>query len=160
MQFPDGFLHIYHRRGHQGTQAYQLDLVLYHGLYDFLRRYVLSKVDHIVAVIFQQYLHNVFADVVDIAFDRRQHNLILFDTRCGRFHTVQFCPHYFESGFSCIRAHQQLRKEEFPCFKILADAIQCGDQRFVDDRKRLFRQQFLFCGGVCALFQAADDRLS
>ena len=73
----DGGLHVGHGGGHQGRKTDQLGTGLAHGFHHALRRHITTQIQHIVTVVFEDDAHDVFADVVHIAFDGGNDDLAL-----------------------------------------------------------------------------------
>ena len=70
----DGFTHGGHRGGHQGAQAYQPRAGIPHGLQYARGRHILAQISHGKAVIQQEHLDDVLADIVYIALNGSQHH--------------------------------------------------------------------------------------
>ena len=62
VELPDGFLHVHDGGRHEGGEADEADVLSECGLHDGFRRHILSEVDDVVAVVFEQDLHDVFSD--------------------------------------------------------------------------------------------------
>ncbi len=104
----------------------------------FFRRHFDSQVHHVIAVVLENNFHQVFADVVDVAFDRRQDHLgAPFDIRLlhegfqvadGGLHRFRGLQHFGHDEFVVVEEPPHLRHP--------------GHQRSVDhiERRRAFRE--------------------
>lgn len=73
-------------------RAHELDLLFYCCINYNFRVNIFTEVDYIKAVVFKQYLNNVFPYVVNIALDGGYNYLILFlaAVRFGRYACLDF----------------------------------------------------------------------
>ena len=151
-QQADRILHAAHGGRHQSAQADDLDIVFNGGVHDDLRVHVLAEVDHLVAVVFEQHLDDVLADVVDVPLDGGEDDLLLLLLRqVGH----RFVDHR-ERRFGCFGAHQKLREEDAAVLKSFADLIESGDEHLVDQVHRGGAVRQCFTGLLrCHLFDAA-----
>ncbi len=70
MEGRNGLFHALEGGRHQGGQADQMHVLLPDGVHDRLHRHVAAQVDDLKAVVFEDDLHDVLADVVDVPLDR------------------------------------------------------------------------------------------
>ena len=78
-------------------------MAAYSFFYYCLRRNIFSKIDHIVAVVFQKNLYDVLSNVMDIAFDSCKDNgTFLFLGLSAACHGIF---DHFKGCFGCFRTH-------------------------------------------------------
>ena len=70
-------LHRRDRRRHQRRQPDQPDLLFNRNLHHACDRHVTPEVDDLISVVLKDDLDDVLADVMDVAFDRREDDLSL-----------------------------------------------------------------------------------
>ena len=110
------------------------------------RFHVAAQVDHGVAVVFQQDLDNILADVVDIPLDGGQNNGPLW----GGFPAWLGGKPVSDDLKRCLRRSRGLDKlgQEDPArLKVRTHLIQGGDEDIVHHRHAVHRLQELLGGG-------------
>ena len=135
MQLLDGLGHAGQRGGHQRRKAHQLCPGAAHGLHNLFRRHIAAQVRHVIAVIFQNDLHDVLADVVNVALDRGHHDLAA--ARPGLPGLGNGVLHHFKGALGSGRRLKQLRQEQRALFKACAHAVQRRNQHLVHQLQRL-----------------------
>ena len=117
-------------------------MFLHCRLYDGLRRNILAKIQHIIAVVFQKDLDDIFSNIMNISLYRCQDDgpLLLLLLSAG----IHLLFDYLKGALCCLCAHQKLRQEHGSLLKALSDHIQCRDDLAVDHIQCVLnRQQFL-----------------
>ena len=77
MQCLNGLFHRCDRRRHERRKPDQPNLLLDGDLYDTRDGHVAPKVDDLIAIVLEDYLYNIFADVVDVPLHRCEDDLAL-----------------------------------------------------------------------------------
>ena len=77
MQQLNGLGHGRNSGRHQGRQPGELNVMLDDAVGEDLRIHVATEVVHLVAVVLEQHLYDVFAYVVDVAFNRGNRDVSL-----------------------------------------------------------------------------------
>ena len=121
-----------------------------HGVHHRLHRHITAEVDHLKAVVFQNDLDDVLADIMHIALDSCQHDASLAGAALALFG---------DGGLDLLKGAlggagglQQLRQEESSLLVLHAHDIQRRDQGFIHHFQRLlFRQKRPGLGGGIAL---------
>ena len=109
-------------------------LALHGLLYDNLRRDIPAQVDDLITVIFQQNLHDVLADIMDVTFHRCQDDgSFLFPGLSASIHS---CLDDLKCGLGSLRAHKKLGQEHGALLKPLSHTVQGRYHLAVDDIKR------------------------
>ena len=128
-------------------------MVLLVGGYKVLRRHLDSQVDHLVAVVGQNDVHQVFADVVNVALDGGQDYL-------APDRAVQPVHVRFQAGdreFHGLGGLEHFGDDQLVGVELAAYLRHAGHQGPVDDVQRsAFQQRFIQVFGQ-ALFGAIDD---
>ena len=128
-----------------------------HSVHHRLHRNITAQVDHLKAVVFQNDLDDVLADVVHVALDGGQHDAALAGAALALLGNDVL--DLLKSALGSTRGLQQLRQEQRALLVLGAHDVQRRDQRFVHHFQRLlFGQQCLGLGGGIAL-QALFHRL-
>ena len=146
MQSFDGGLHVGHSGGHQRRKADQLGPGLAHGFDNALGRYIAAKVEHIVAVVFENDAHDIFADIMYIPLDGGDNDLALAALCLAG--SGDLCLDGFKGGLGSGGGLQQLRQKNGAFFKAIAHHVQRRDQRGVDNVQRVTHRQGGFGGGA------------
>ncbi|CFE39357.1 Uncharacterised protein [Mycobacterium tuberculosis] len=115
-----------------------------------------ADVDHFVAVVAQDDVDQVLADVVHVALDGGQHDASLARIVVRALH-VRF--QIRDGGFHYLRRLQHERQLHLAGAEELADRLHAGQQMFVDDLKRRLLRHRLVEIGVQAVALAVDDAL-
>ena len=129
MQQFNGLLHRAHGGRHEGRQAHETRARCLHTLEHGLGRHVAAQVVHSIAVVLEQHLHDVLADVVDVALHGGKHDvaLVLSGTRRhARLHGVE--AHLDRLG----RGHE-LGQEELAALELGTHLVEHGDEAAVND---------------------------
>ena len=116
----------------QAGKADGVGLMFAMGANQFLGRNFDAEVDHVVAVIFQNDLDEIFADVVDVALHRGEHYF-------GALFGVGFLHELFEmadGGFHGFGGLQNFGDDQLVVVEQPADFGHSGHQRAVDDVER------------------------
>ena len=108
--------------------------MLQRGLDNRLCRHIATQIIHFIAVVLHEHLHDVLADVVNIALHGREN------------HTAAFLPSGTAhralndlKGCLCrLGRHEKLRQEERPLFKALAHHIEGGNELLIHNVERRF----------------------
>ena len=128
-----------------------------HGVHHRLHRHITAQVDHLKAVVFQNDLDDVLADVVHVALDGGQHDAALAGAALAFLGNDILDLLKGALGSTC--GLQQLRQEQRALLVLCAHDVQRRDQCFVHHFQRLlFGQQCLGLGGSITL-QALFHRL-
>ena len=126
------------------------------GVNQILRRHLDAQVDDLIAVVGQDDVHQIFADVVDIPLDRRQEDLALAGRR-RPFHIRLQMGH---GELHRLRRLQHLGHNQLIGVELAAYFVHSGHQRPVNHCQRLPPLQgFLQILGQ-SLFAALDNRQS
>ena len=127
----NGTLHGRYGGGHQRRQSHQRGVIVLHRLEHRFLRHILAQVQHIKAVVLQQHLHDIFANIVNIAVHGGKHNFVgAFLLLAGG---AQLFLDHIKSRFGRVCAHQQLGQKYLILLKSVAHHIQCRDNMLVDD---------------------------
>ena len=160
MQSGDGFLHALEGGGHQGGKAYQMHILFAHGVHHRLHRHITAQVDHLKAVVFQDDLDDVLADVVHIALDGGQHDAALAGTALAFFGNGGL--DLLKGALGGAGRLQQLGQEQGALLVLRAHNVQRRDQRFVHHVQRLlcFQQGASLGSGIALqpLFHGLHQR--
>ncbi len=147
----DHLLRAFHQ---QARKADGVRLVFAMRANQFLGRHLDAEIDHVVAVVFQNDLDQILADVVHVALHRGQHHLgALFGV--GLFHELLEVAHRRLHRFGGL---QHFRDDQLVVVEQPAHFGHPGHQRAVDDVQR--RNTFLkFAIQIVdqAVFRAFDD---
>ena len=154
MELPDGFLHVHDGGRHEGGEADEADILPKRGLHDGFRRHVLAEVDDVVAVVFEQDLHDVLSDVVDVALHGREDDAALRLLRAASHGFL----HDGEGGLGGFRGHEELREEDGAFFEALTDDVECRHEVLVYDVERVPCEESLTRCVCCRFRHAAFDR--
>ena len=128
-----------------------------HSVHHRLHRHITAQVDHLKAVVFQNDLDDVLADVVHVALDGGQHDAALAGAALALLGNDVLDLLKSALGSTC--GLQQLRQEQRALLVLGTHDVQRRDQCFVHHFQRLlFGQQCLGLGGGIA-FQALFHRL-
>ena len=150
------FLH-HHRRLHQQPRhAHHVGALVLGYFEDGGDRLLDADVDHLVAVVGQDDVDEVLADVVHVALDGRQHDPALARVVVGLLHVRLQVRH---SGFHHLGGLQDERQLHLAGAEQFADGLHAGQQVLVDDlQRRLLRHRLVeVCFQPVAL--AVDDAL-
>ena len=136
----DHILHFQRRLHQEPAQADGIRFVLLRGFDDDVRRLLDPEIDHVEAVVGENDVDQVLADVVDVTFDRREHDRsflragLLFHLRFeighGRLHHAGRIEHRWELHFA--------RAEE------VADGFHAVEQHGVDQLERSVLRESIF----------------
>ena len=157
MQKLHGLLHGANRGGHQRRKPHQADTLLACHAQHFLRLDVAAKIDHAEAVVLQQHLDDVLADVVDVALHRghcdgvRPH-AVVGGIAHARLDDVE--PYLHRLG----RGHQ-LGKEKLPLVELLPHHIKCGNEHAVDQVERVMPLEQGLGRRAHRAFAAREDQM-
>ena len=124
--------HFIERRRDQAGQADDIHLFLFRGFEDFRRRHHDAEVDDLVVVAGQHHAHDVLADVVHVALDRRHENLALGAAASGLLRLDEGD----EPGhglFHDARALDHLRQEHLAGAEQVTDDVHAVHERAFDD---------------------------
>ena len=146
-------LHALERGGHQRRKPHHCDVLLNGGVDDELRVNVLAQIDHGVAVVVEQNLDDVLADVVDIALDRRHNDFALADALLSALAQVLF--DYVKARLRGVRALDKLGQEDFILLKIRAHFVECRNEHFVYNFHRVVIFEELFRRRSALVFKSA-----
>ena len=149
----DGVLHALEGRRHKGGKSDHCDILLYRRVDYELRVNVPSEVDDGVAVVVEQGLDDVLADVVNVALDCGENDLALAHARAARFGEVLL--YHLKARLSGVRALDKLRQEYLFVLKVRAYPVEGGDQLLVNDRHSVLCFEQLFCRRGAFVFQSA-----
>ena len=131
-QIGRGNHHLLRALHQQARKANGVRLMFAMRANQFLRRNLDSQIDHVVAVIFQNDFHQIFADVVNVAFHRREHHLgALF--RVGLFHELF---QMVDRRFHRFGGLQHFRNDQLVVVEQAAHFAHPRHQRAVNDVQR------------------------
>ena len=145
--------------------------MLFYGFHHRFGRHIFAQVHHMVPVVFPQHLNNIFANVMNVAFDYSQYDGVARRgvgaggvASCGcccvvlRSTPLHLLFDFVKSCFGCVRRHQQLGQEQCLFAKPFPYRVQRRNNKLIDDfqRRFLFFQQF-FRGNAALLHQAFYD---
>ena len=123
------FLHHAHGGGEQGGAADDLAALVDCGLHIGLGRHVGAQVDDFQALALHHHLHQVLADVVQIALHGADAHLAHGLHAClGHQRLEQRGAHVHGAG-----GHQHFRHEHFVVLELLADHAHAGQKALVQD---------------------------
>ncbi|OKK14717.1 hypothetical protein AMK16_29615, partial [Streptomyces sp. CB00455] len=153
VEFLEVLLHDHGRLHQQTRHPDHIGLVLLRGFQDRGDRLLDTDVDDVVAVVRQDDVDEVLADVVDVPADGRQHDGALavvvgllhvrFEERHGRLHD--------------LRRLQHERQLHLPGTEQLTDDLHALQQGVVDDRQRRPRPQGLGQVALQTVLLPVDD---
>ena len=148
--------HLFQRGRNQARKADDTGRVFPRGGENFICRDHHAEVDHLEAVAGQHHGDDVFADVMNIALHRRQHDAAL--ARAAAAQLFRFDErHQMRHGlFHHARRFHDLRQEHFARAEQIADRLHARHQRPFDDGQR--RQAFGFQPGA-QLFRVRDHEI-
>ena len=135
MQKLHRLLHGTDRGRHKRRKPHQADALLACHAQHLFRLDVAAKVDHAEAVVLQQHLDDVLADVVDIAFHRGDCDGVRPHAVVGRIAHVRL--DHVESHLHRLGGSHKLRKKELSLIELLPHHIKCGDEHAVDQVERV-----------------------
>ena len=127
--------HLVERRRDQARQADDVGLVVVGRLQDVLERHHDAEVDDLEVVALQDHAHDVLADVVDVALDRRHDDLALGPRRRGLL-GLDVGQQVGDRLLHHARALDHLRQEHLARAEEIADHVHAGHQRAFDDLDR------------------------
>lgn len=111
----------------------ELEMMLHYQVARYLRTHIVTGVINPVTIVFEQYLHDILADVVNVAPHGAQRNLSL-----GQY-TQRVLTEFDRVKARLYRLGRghELRKEEDALFNTIASLIERGDEYPVDGTKRI-----------------------
>ena len=119
--------HFIQRWGDQARKPDDIGIHFARGFEDFIRRHHDAKIDYLVVIALQHHADDVFTDVVNITFHRRQHNfpvgLALLFTGVDK---------WLKPGhrlFHNARGFHHLRQEHFSFAKQIAHHVHARHER-------------------------------
>ena len=127
--------HLVERRRDQARQADHVGAVVVGRLQDLLERHHDAEVDDLEVVALQDHAHDVLADVVDVALDRRHDDLALGPRRRGLL-GLDVGQQVGDRLLHDARALDHLRQEHLARAEEIADHVHAGHQRPFDDLDR------------------------
>ena len=155
-----GGLQILRRRDHhlrrldqQARQPDRVGAVLAERLDQFFGRHLDAEIDDAVAVVAENYLDQVFADVVNVALDGRENNLAL-GRALGLLH-VRF--EMRDRGLHRLGRLQNFGDDHLVGVEQAPDLVHALHQRAVDDFERAARRQRLVEVLDQAVLRAFED---
>lgn len=109
----------------------ELGMMFHNQVARYLRTHIVTGVIDPVTIVFEQYLHDILADVVNVAPHGAQRNLSL-----GQY-TQRVLTEFDRVKTRLYRLGRghELRKEEDALFNTIASLIESGDEYPVDGRK-------------------------
>ena len=116
----------------QSGKADRVGLVFVEGLHQLVGRHLDAQIDHLVAVVREDDLHQVLADIVHVALHRGQDHLAA-RLRFRALHELLEVAHGGLHGFGRL---QHLRHNQLIVVKQPADLVHAHHQRPVDDVER------------------------
>ena len=157
MELGDGLRHALEGGGHQGGQAHQGGLIFPGGLHHGGGVHVPAQVNDRVAVVFQQHLHDVLADVVDVPLDGGQHH----GAPAHRPPVLlgQGVPDHLKGGLGGPGGLDELGEEDLVLLKVGPHPVQGGDEDVVHNVHGLPGLQEGLGGGARLPLQAGEDDL-
>ena len=157
MEGRNGLFHALEGGGHQGGQADQMHVLLPDGVHDRLHRHVAAQVDDLKAVVFEDDLHDVLADVVDVPLDRGDDDAALALAGAALFGNGRL--DLLKGALGGAGRLQQLRQIKGALLVLVSHDVQRRDEGFVHQFQCFLRlQQGAGLGGGFAL-QALFHRL-
>ena len=97
-----------------------MSLVLQYSFHYCFYSYILTKVDNVITIIFQQYLNYIFTDIMDVTLNRSNNNSSTFFHSAAVSHPV---ADHLKSCLRSIGAHQKLRQKQIFFLKTISNKI-------------------------------------
>src|ERR1700677_1247584 len=135
LQFAGDMGHLIERRRNQATETNEIDILVAGGLQDFFAGHHHAQINNFVIIAGQHDAHDVFADVMDVAFDGGHEDFALGAPDAAgsfflRFHEGQQVGDGF---FHDARALDDLGQKHFARAEKVADHTHAGHERTFDD---------------------------
>ena len=157
MQKLHGLLHGADRGRHKRRQPHQADALLACRAQHLFRLDVAAKVDHAEAVVLQQHLDDVLADVVDIALHRGHCDGVRSHAVVGGIAHARL--DHVESHLHRLGRSHQLGKEELPFVELLPHHIKRGNEHAVDQVERVVTLQQRLGGRPHRALSTRQDKM-
>ena len=130
-------------------------MCLYYLFCYCLRRYIFSKIDHIISIVFQKNLNNILSDIVDISLNCCNYNSALL------LLVAALCLHKFlygsKTSLCSLGTHQKLWQKHGSFLEALSYNIKCRHKLCIDDFKRLLFFKHLLCHLIGWFLKTFDD---
>ncbi len=137
LHLPGHMRHFVERRRNESAQPDHIDFLFAGRLQNFFARDHDAEVDDLVVVAAEHHAHDIFADVVNVTFDRRHHYFALGASRAAgpffRLHERKKPGHRF---FHDAGAFDHLGQEHFARAKEVAHHAHAGHQGAFDNGQR------------------------
>ena len=156
MQQLNGLLHRAHGGGHEGRQAHEARARCLHTLEHGLGRHVAAQVVHAIAVVLEQHLHDVLADVVDVALYGGKHDVALVLGGAGR----HACLHGVEAHLDRLGRGHELGQEELAALELGTHLVEHGDEAAVNDLQRVAAGKKLAGHGLHLRLAPGEDEVA